>query len=102
MSKKYKRKTREVLQIAKESISSLFDEAEKAFNKDKSISNRYIKKARRIAMKYNIRLAPALKRRFCKHCYSFLMPGKNLRIRLQKGRVVYYCLECKKFMRFPH
>ncbi|MCK5140469.1 MAG: ribonuclease P [Nanoarchaeota archaeon] len=90
------------IKTAKEKIKQLFQEAENAFSKDSSLANMYIRKARRAAMKHQIRLPKVLQRRFCKHCYSFLMPGKNLRIRTQKGHVVYYCLECRKFTRFPY
>jgi ribonuclease P protein subunit RPR2 len=102
MGKKYKKRSREIIESAKEEILRLFSEAEKAFSYDKKLANRYVDMARRIGMKCKIRIPPELQRRFCKHCYSFLVPGKNLRVRMQKGHVVYYCLECKKFMRFPH
>jgi len=88
--------------IARERIDSLFKEAKKAFKEDKSLSNRYVEMARKIAMKCKVRIPSELQRSFCKHCYTYLMPGKNLRVRTQEGHVVYYCLECKKFMRFPY
>ena len=79
----------------------LFDEAKKAFKSDKDLANKYTKIGRKIAMKHKVKLPRDLKRRFCKHCYSYLVPGKNLRVRNQKSKIVYYCLECKKYMRFP-
>ncbi len=65
-------------------------------------ANDYVRKARNLSMKYKLKIPRELKRRFCKHCYSYLVPGKNLRIRLQGKKVVYYCLSCKNFMRFPY
>jgi ribonuclease P protein subunit RPR2 len=88
-------------EIARERIKKLFSEAEEVFSKDKELANKYVKLARKIAMKFNLRMPRGYKRRFCKHCYSYLVPGKNVRIRTKNGKVVYYCLECKKFMRFP-
>ena len=88
-------------EIARERIKKLFEEADKVFDKDKNLANRYVKLARKIAMKLNLRIPRGYKRRFCKHCYSYLKPGKNLRVRTKNNKVVYYCLECKKFMRFP-
>ena len=88
--------------IAIERIEILFQQAREIFNKDKDLSNRYVHLARTIAMKYKLRIPKQLKRQFCKYCYSYLMPGKNLRVRARKGKIVYYCLDCKKFMRFPH
>ena len=29
-----------------------------------------------------------------------LVPGKNSRVRIHKSRVIYYCFNCKKYMRF--
>ena len=81
-------------------IRTLFLEAHKAFKEDFKLADRYVLIARKLAMKHKVRMPSELKRRFCKHCYSYLMPGQNCRIRLQKSRVVYYCFKCKKYMRF--
>jgi ribonuclease P protein subunit RPR2 len=102
MKKKYQKKSSKQKEIARERIKVLFKQAKEVFNKNKSLANRYIKLARELAMKYKIRIPPELKRRFCKHCYKYLMPGKNVRVRTREGKVVYYCLECKKYMRFPY
>ena len=88
--------------IALERIEELFSNADAEFSTDPLISNKYVALARKISMKYKMRIPPALKRRFCKHCHSYLKQGKNCRVRVSDGKVVYYCLECKKFMRFPY
>ncbi|MBD3163820.1 ribonuclease P [Candidatus Woesearchaeota archaeon] len=85
---------------AKKEIYDTFKRAEQAFP-DKEEANKIVKKARRIAMKHQIRLPKELKRKFCRHCYAYLQPGVNLRVRTREGMIVYYCLECRKFMRFP-
>ena len=102
MKQKHQKKPIEQRKIALERIRTLFKEAKTAFNQDPKLSNRYVELARKIAMKYKVRIPKQLKRQFCKHCYSYLVPGKNLRVRARKGKIVYSCLECKKFMRFPH
>ena len=89
-------------QIARERIEILFKEADAVFHEDSSLSQRYVDLARKLSMKYRVRMPRELKRRFCKHCYCFLKPGVNVRIRNQEGKMVYYCFSCKKFMRFPH
>jgi len=99
--KKPKAITKEKKDAALGRAELLLNEAKKVFNKDKNLANKYVKIARKICMKHKIKLPKDLKRRFCKHCYSYLVPGKNLRIRNQKGKIVYYCLECKKYTRFP-
>jgi ribonuclease P protein subunit RPR2 len=81
-------------------IKILFSEAELQFNKNSSLSNRYINLARKLSMKFKTRIPRELKRKFCKHCYHYLVPNKNCRVRIHKSRVIYYCLDCKKFMRF--
>ncbi len=99
---KTKKKSGKIKQIALERIQTLFNEAEKVFKKDPKLANRYVFLARKISMKAKARIPSRLKRRFCKHCYSYLMPGVNVRVRTQRGKVVYYCLNCKKYMRFPY
>lgn len=93
------RPKKEQKQIARERIRVLFQEAEGAFSKNPSLSHRYVELARKIAMKVKVKIPPEFKRRFCKHCYKFLMPGVNARIRIREGKLVVYCRECKKFMR---
>lgn len=98
----HSKKSRKFQKIAEERIIILFKEAGAMFNKDRKLANRYVSLARKIAMKYKVKIPKELKRRFCKNCYKFLVPGKNCRVRLKEGKVIYYCLECKKFMRFPY
>ena len=88
-------------EIAKERITILFKQAEEIASKNKTLANRYINLARKIAMKAKVSLPSGLKRKFCKHCYHFLIPSINSRIRTKKGKVIIYCYDCKKFMRIP-
>jgi len=85
---------------ALEKIRTLFSEARIQFPKNSSLANRYVKLAREISMKFKVKIPRELKRKFCKHCYHYLVPGKNCRVRIYKSRVIYYCFDCKKFMRF--
>ena len=87
--------------IAADRIAILFQEAKEIFSKDKSLANRYVTLARKIAMKTKSRIPLELKRQFCKHCYGYLMPGVNSRVRTRAGKVIISCLDCKKFMRIP-
>ena len=98
----YRKKPGEQVRIAKERIEGLFSQAESMFSEDPKLSNRYVHLARKISMRFKVKIPPKLKRKFCKHCYSFLMPGKNCRVRTHEGKVVYYCQNCRKFMRFPY
>jgi ribonuclease P protein subunit RPR2 len=98
----YKKQLLRQQQIARERIEILLNEAKKAFKSDAKQANRYVEIARRVAMKARIKVPSNLKRQFCKHCFSYLMPGKNCRVRLAGSKVVYYCLNCKKYTRFPY
>ncbi len=88
-------------EIARGRIEILFREAEKAFSGDKGLANRYVTLARKIAMKVRLRLPKEYRRKFCRHCYRYLRPGVNARVRTRAGKVVISCLECRKFMRIP-
>ncbi len=87
---------------AERQIISLFSKAEQIFPKSTKMADRNVRKARRLAMKHKIKLPKELKMKFCKHCNTYLVPSVNCRIRLSSGKVVYYCLNCKKYMRFPY
>ena len=88
-------------EIAKERIITLFEQATIQFPKNKSLANRYVTLARKIAMKVRMRIPQKYKRRYCKHCYKYLQPGVNSRIRTRNKKVIISCFECKKFMRIP-
>ena len=86
-------------EIAKERIKTLFEQAADQFPKNKSLANRYVTLARKIAMKVRMRIPQVYKRRFCKHCYKYLQPGVNSRVRTRDGKVIISCFECNKFTR---
>ncbi len=86
------------IEIAKERIKILFEQAEKI--KKQSLSNKYIDTARKIGMKFNLKLPRNYNRKFCKHCYNYFNKD-NLRVRTKNNKVIYTCLNCKKFTRYP-
>ena len=88
-------------EIARERISRLFAQAAEVFPGNKSLANRYVTLARKIAMKVRMPMPREYKRRFCKHCYRYLQPGVNARVRTRGGKVIISCFECKKFTRIP-
>ncbi len=87
--------------IARERIDILFKLAKENFFKNKTRANRYARLAWKIALRYNVRLPEKWKLSFCRGCKSFLMPGYNMRVRLNKGRVIITCLECGRVRRIP-
>ena len=101
MPKKYYAKPIKQQKIASERIKLLFQLAKEAFNEDSRLSDKYVRIARRIAMKHKVRLSSGIKKRFCKHCSRYLVPGANCRVRIHKHRIIYYCLMCRHYMRHP-
>ena len=97
---KFRIKKQKEKKKAIEEIKAIFDIAGKYFKTEKKKANLYVKKARRLAMRHNIKLGSVLKKKFCKHCYSYIVPGVNCRVRTRNKMIVYYCLECKRYMRF--
>ncbi len=99
------RKINKPIKIARERIDILFEEAEKAFRDGHpERANRYVEIARTIAMKVNLKMPVEYKRRFCKHCYSYLVPGKNCTVRLnsKKKIKIIKCEVCGKISRIPY
>lgn len=101
MRRKFYKKPGKQLKIAKARILFLFKLAKEHFKQDSKLSDKYVNMARRIAMKYKIRMPSSLKKRFCKNCHRYLVPGANARVRLHKHRLIYYCMGCKHYMRHP-
>lgn len=82
-------------------IRSLFDAAAVAFPKSAEKANKLVAEAHRVMLRSRVSLPAVLKRRFCRKCRSLWIPGKSVRVRLSKGRVVYSCLSCRQVWRFP-
>lgn len=99
--RRHSQKPEKERKIASERIEKLFSEADNSFKTRPELSRRYVDLARKISMKYKVSIKPELKKRFCKHCHCYLKQGINCRVRLGEKQVIYYCLECKKYMRFP-
>ena len=87
--------------LALERIKNMFRLAQQSFKKYPERANRYIHIARKIAMKTRTKIPPVLKKKYCKHCYKFLQPGINCRVRTRDSKAIYYCFNCRKYMRFP-
>ena len=42
-------------------------------------------------MRQRVRIDREFRRQFCHHCYAFLVPGRNMRVRVHRGNVVVTC-----------
>jgi ribonuclease P protein subunit RPR2 len=88
---------------AKERISTLFSLAKQhALNGAQALADRYVFLARKLSMKARIPLGEQYKGQYCRHCTAFLIPSKNCRVRLSRGKVVYWCFSCKRYTKFVY
>jgi ribonuclease P protein subunit RPR2 len=87
--------------IARERIALLFFRAREFFREDPLASDRCVSLARKISMRHRVRIDRHLRKQFCRHCYRFLVPGKNVRVRIARGKVIMTCLSCGRQMRIP-
>ena len=89
------------IRIAEERINRLFDLCNEAVKRNRQdLANRYAEIAKKISMKYKVKLPKEFNRRICKKCSCFLTPGINLRVRLNKNLITYTCLNCGSIRRF--
>jgi ribonuclease P protein subunit RPR2 len=86
------------IKIAKERIDILFFEASRT--KDQDLKNRYVELARKIGMRYNVKLPSKYKRIFCRYCYYYF--GASASRRLAAGKLLITCPGCKKINRFVY
>ena len=94
---KFQKRKNNAKTVASDRIKELFKKAE--IRPD--YANRYVSLARKISGRHKVRIPPELKRKFCKNCGVY-HSSKTLRIRLNKGKKTYFCLNCKTFLRVPY
>jgi len=94
---------RERRRIAIQRIHHLFKEAEKRADEGRiQLANRYVFLARKISMRYLVRIPKEYRHRFCRKCNTYFIPGKNCRVRLKKHKVVITCHNCGAIKRYPY
>jgi ribonuclease P protein subunit RPR2 len=86
---------------ALQKIRALFDAAALAFPADPARSHALAAQAHRLLLRSKAKLPVILKRRYCKYCRAFWVPGRTVRVRLGKGNIVYTCLACRRIRRMP-
>ncbi len=88
--------------MAKQRIERLFELADSEFKIHPERSDRYVSLARRIGMRYRVRLPTELRQKTCKHCHRYLVQGITARTRLLGTHIATTCLACGKQMRRPY
>lgn len=66
-----------------------------------SFSRRYVALARKMSSRHKVPIPARWKRRFCKACGAFWVPGRNCTVRVRSRMLVIRCLECGAVRRFP-
>lgn len=91
-----------MVEIAGERIGLLFEEADKAALRGRiDLADRYVELARAVGMRYNVPVPAAMRRRACRGCHGYLLPGATSRTRLNRGRATITCLRCGHVTRVP-
>jgi len=91
----------ETKRLANERINVLFQRAAEFFPEHPGWSDRCVTLARKIAMRQRVGLDREHRRKICPHCYRFLVPGVNMRVRIRNRMVVVTCFHCHRQSRFP-
>ncbi|MDN7025229.1 ribonuclease P [Methanoculleus sp. FWC-SCC1] len=87
--------------LARERIEALFRQAALFYPENPEWSRRCVERARKIAMRQRVRIDRRFKRRFCRRCNAYLVPGANMRVRIHRGCVIVTCLVCGHRSRYP-
>jgi len=85
--------------IGLERIEILFKEA----NHNEEYADRYVFLARKIAMRYNLKIPAKFKRKYCHHCYKYFYPKRyKVRTNSEIKAVEYTCQVCQNVTRFGY
>jgi ribonuclease P protein subunit RPR2 len=82
-------------EIAREHIDILIENALK--EQDEDLAAKQALQAKKIAMRFRVRLPYDARQLYCKKCKSFIVPGRSARVRIGRARtraVRITCLRC--------
>jgi len=89
--------------VVAERIRLLLGFAGKEAGGNPARAKRYVELARKLGMRFRLRLPKESKARFCRKCGAYWIPGRNVKVRLKpsEGRAVYECA-CGAKRGFPY
>jgi len=92
------------INIARERIEILLNLAKKEACVHPERCKRYVELARKIGMRYNLRLSKTTKKSICKKCNMMLIYGKTALVRLdsKKKNLNIICKNCNNIIRIPY
>ncbi|HJS68142.1 MAG TPA: RNase P subunit [Nitrososphaera sp.] len=82
-------------EVARERIDILVKSALK--EKDEALAARQAHQAKKIAMRFRVRLPYEARQLYCKKCKAFIVPGRGSRVRVGRAKtraVRITCLRC--------
>ncbi len=82
-----------------DNIQKLFIFAKKESKKRPRLARKYVSLARKLAKRNNISLKN-YRKKFCRKCNTYFVPGKNYKARLSKGKISIKCLKCGAYSRY--
>lgn len=89
------KKRSQVREIAKERIDLLVANA--LHERDEHLAAKQAGRAKKIAMRFQIRLPYETRQLYCKKCKTFIVPGRHARVRVGRTRlraIRITCLKC--------
>ena len=91
-----------MIRIARERIADLFALAETEARRGVGpLPDRYVRLARRVGTRYNVRLVAEFRELYCRGCSTYWVEGRTVRTRLRSGRRTQTCLRCGRIRRAP-
>jgi ribonuclease P protein subunit RPR2 len=90
-----------MIRVAQERVAELFGLAESEARTHSSYTDRYVALARKVGMRYNVRLLPEYRELYCRRCSAFWVEGRTVRTRFRHGRRARTCLRCGAIRRVP-
>lgn len=94
-------RTKEMVAIAGERMETLLEASSRAtLAGRRELAARYVGLARKIGMRYNVRVPEGYKKYYCKSCNTPFTSAASVRVRFTGGRVTCTCLKCGRVRRF--
>jgi ribonuclease P protein subunit RPR2 len=93
--KKKKKRRLQVKEVARERIDILVANTLK--EKDENLAGRKAQLAKKMAMRFRLRLPYDVRQLYCKKCKAFIVPGTTARVRVGRAKtraVRITCLRC--------
>ena len=95
------KRTKDMIDIAKDRIRILLSRAEyeSIRNQSQERANRYVELARKIGMRYNVRIGKHFRNRFCRSCNTYLGASSTCQVRTRCGKLIIRCKTCGRIKR---